>query len=57
MSVSNEVALKQKLVFVEMLKADQLKILLATLVLLVMVKMLLDLLLTPDIMLAYKGGH
>lgn len=39
------------------LKGDQLKILLASLVLLVMVKMLLDLLLTPHIMLALKGGH
>jgi uncharacterized membrane protein YfcA len=39
------------------LKGDQLKILLASLVLLVMVKMLFDLLLTPHIMLALKGGH
>ncbi len=39
------------------LKGDQLKILLASIVLLVMVKMLLDLLLPPHIMLAYKGGH
>ncbi|RLB43627.1 MAG: sulfite exporter TauE/SafE family protein [Deltaproteobacteria bacterium] len=39
------------------LKGDQLKILLASIVLLVMVKMLLSLLLTPHIMLAYKGGH
>jgi uncharacterized membrane protein YfcA len=39
------------------LKADQLKILLATLVLVVMVKMLFDLLLTPKILLAYVGGH
>ena len=39
------------------LKGDQLKILLASLVLVVMVKMLLDLLLTPHIMLALKGGH
>jgi uncharacterized protein len=39
------------------LKGDQLKILLATLVLVVMAKMLLDLLLTPDILLAYIGGH
>ena len=39
------------------LKGDQLKILLASIVLIVMVKMLLSLLLTPDIMLAYKGGH
>jgi len=39
------------------LKGDQLKILLATLVLVVMVKMLLDLLLTPDVLLAHIGGH
>ena len=39
------------------LKGDQLKILLASLVLVVMVKMLVDLLLTPHIMLALKGGH
>jgi uncharacterized protein len=39
------------------LKGEQLKILLASLVLIVMVKMLLDLLLTPDIMLALTGGH
>ncbi len=39
------------------LKGDQLKILLASLVLVVMVKMLLGLLLTPHIMLAYQGGH
>jgi uncharacterized membrane protein YfcA len=39
------------------LKADQLKILLASLVLVVMVKMLLDLLLTPNILLSYIGGH
>ena len=39
------------------LKGDQLKILLASIVLLVMIKMLLSLLLTPDILIAYKGGH
>lgn len=39
------------------LKGDQLKILLATLVLLVCVKMLAGLLLTPDFMIAMKGGH
>ncbi len=39
------------------LGGDQLKILLAILVLIVMVKMLLSLLLTPEIMLSYKGGH
>lgn len=39
------------------LGGDQLKILLAILVLLVMVKMLFSLLLTPDILLSYKGGH
>jgi len=39
------------------LKGDQLKILLASLVLIVMAKMLLDLLLTPHVMLAFIGGH
>jgi hypothetical protein len=39
------------------LKGEQLKILLATLVLAVMVKMLLNLLLTPDVLLAVAGGH
>lgn len=39
------------------LKGDQLKILLASIVLIVMIKMLLSLLLPPHIMLAYKGGH
>lgn len=39
------------------LKGDQLKILLATLVLIVCVKMMSDLLLPPDILLSYKGGH
>jgi len=39
------------------LKGDQLKILLASLVLVVMVKMLLDLLLPPNVLLAYTGGH
>ncbi len=39
------------------LKGDQLKVLLASIVLLVMVKMLLDLLLPPHTMLAYIGGH
>ncbi len=39
------------------LKADQLKILMALVVLGVMVKMLLSLLLRPDFLLAYKGGH
>ncbi|WP_027185057.1 sulfite exporter TauE/SafE family protein [Desulfovibrio inopinatus] len=39
------------------LKGEQLKVLLATLVLAVMVKMLLSLLLTPDVLLAYAGGH
>ncbi len=39
------------------LKGDQLKILLACLVLLMCFKMLAGLLLTPHIMLAYKGGH
>ncbi|MBU2489686.1 MAG: sulfite exporter TauE/SafE family protein [Proteobacteria bacterium] len=36
---------------------DQLKILLAALVLIVMVKMLVSLLVPPSIMLAFKGGH
>jgi uncharacterized membrane protein YfcA len=39
------------------LKADQLKIILASIVLLVMVKMALGLLLAPDSLLSYKGGH
>jgi uncharacterized membrane protein YfcA len=39
------------------LKANQLKILMAVIVLLVMVKMLLGFLLPPDILLGYKGGH
>ena len=39
------------------LKGDQLKIILASVVLLVMVQMLFGLLLSPSVMLAYKGGH
>ena len=39
------------------LKADQLKILMAIIVLGVMGKMLLDLLLPPEFLLVYKGGH
>ncbi|MFI5110794.1 MAG: sulfite exporter TauE/SafE family protein [Terriglobales bacterium] len=39
------------------LRADQLKILMAVLVLAVMVKMLLGLLLRPEFLVAYKGGH
>lgn len=39
------------------LNGDQLKILLASLVLLVMVKMLHQLLARPDVLLAYIGGH
>jgi uncharacterized membrane protein YfcA len=39
------------------LKADQLKILMAIIVLVVAGKMLLGLLLQPDILLSYKGGH
>jgi uncharacterized membrane protein YfcA len=39
------------------LKADQLKILMAVLVLGVMVKMLMGLLLRPEFMVAYRGGH
>ncbi|MBA2849566.1 sulfite exporter TauE/SafE family protein [Thermosulfuriphilus ammonigenes] len=39
------------------LKGDQLKILLAIIVLAVTVKMLLSLVLEPSVLLAYKGGH
>jgi uncharacterized protein len=39
------------------LKGDQLKILLASLVLLVMIQMLLGLVKTPHILIGYKGGH
>jgi len=39
------------------LNADQLKILMAVIVLTVMVKMLMGLLLQPSSLLAYKGGH
>jgi uncharacterized membrane protein YfcA len=39
------------------LKADQLKILLASIVLLVMVQMLVSLILPPHFLLAHKGGH
>jgi uncharacterized membrane protein YfcA len=39
------------------LKADQLKILLASIVLLVMVQILVSLIMTPHLLLAYKGGH
>jgi uncharacterized membrane protein YfcA len=39
------------------LKGDQIKIFLSILVLLVMVKMLFGLLLTPHIMVSYFGGH
>ena len=39
------------------LKADQLKILLASIVLLVMFKMLADLLMRPGLLLSLKGGH
>jgi uncharacterized membrane protein YfcA len=39
------------------LKADQLKILLASIVLLVMVQILVGLILPPHILLGYKGGH
>jgi len=39
------------------LKGDQLKILMALVVLAVWVKMILDLLMRPDIMVGYKGGH
>ncbi|RJR35166.1 MAG: sulfite exporter TauE/SafE family protein [Deltaproteobacteria bacterium] len=39
------------------LKADQLKILLASIVLVVMVQILVGLILTPHLLLGYKGGH
>ncbi len=39
------------------LKADQLKILLASIVLLVMLQILVGLILAPHLMLGYKGGH
>jgi len=39
------------------LKGDQLKIILASVVLLVMLQMLFGLVVSPHIMLAYKGGH
>jgi uncharacterized membrane protein YfcA len=39
------------------LKADQLKILLASIVLLVMLQILVSLIMTPHLLLAYKGGH
>ncbi len=39
------------------LKGDQLKIILASLVLLVMVKMLFSLLMAPSVLLSYAGGH
>jgi uncharacterized membrane protein YfcA len=39
------------------LKADQLKIILASIVLLVMVSMAFDLLTHPDMLLSYKGAH
>ncbi len=43
--------------FSRRLKADQLKILLACIVLVVMGQILLSLLLTPSLLLDYKGGH
>jgi len=39
------------------LKGDQLKIILASVVLLVMIQMFVGLVVSPDVMLAYKGGH
>ncbi len=39
------------------LKGEQLKILMAIIVLVVTVKMLLGLLMTPEILVSYKGGH
>jgi uncharacterized membrane protein YfcA len=39
------------------LKGDQIKILLAVIILVVMVQMLLGLVLSPKLLLSYKGGH
>ncbi len=39
------------------LKGDQLKIILASVVLLVMIQMLAGLIIAPNVLLAYKGGH
>ena len=39
------------------LKGDQLKIILASVVLIVMLQMLFGLIIAPNVMLAYKGGH
>jgi uncharacterized membrane protein YfcA len=39
------------------LKADQLKIMMAAIVLVVMGEMLYGLLVTPDVLIAYRGGH
>jgi hypothetical protein len=39
------------------LKADQLKIILGAIILLVMVQMLLSLVLSPSVLLAHRGGH
>jgi uncharacterized membrane protein YfcA len=39
------------------IKADQVKIMLASIVLLVMIQMLLSLVLPPKVLLGYKGGH
>ena len=39
------------------LKAEQLKILLSVIVLLVMAEMLYGLLIAPEIMVSYAGGH
>ncbi len=44
-------------VFGRKLKADQLKIILASIVLAVTVKMIFDLTLTPEILLSHGGGH
>lgn len=43
--------------FSKRLKGDQIKILLAVIILVVMVQMLLGLVLTPHLLLSYKGGH
>jgi uncharacterized membrane protein YfcA len=39
------------------LKAEQLKTLMSVIVLVVMLKMLLGLLIAPEIMVSYSGGH
>jgi len=41
----------------KLLKGDQIKILLAVIVLVVMIQMLLGLVMSPELLLSYKGGH